>query len=99
MPLRRLVTWLIIAMLSQGFTGIVAEDCALSGPWQVSPFLVAAWADETWKQEFEDVCARAGDQEGLSAEDLEALLARCDALKTAIEGLEESTKKVYLTRL
>jgi hypothetical protein len=63
-----------------------------------------AWQDiasarEDWRQEFEAVCSRTQDAMTLSAGELRELVARCDALKPAIEKLEETPRKVYLKRL
>ncbi len=58
-----------------------------------------ASAEETWKKEFDDICAKTDDPMGLSAEQLRGLIGRCDTLERMIEGLDESTRKVYLKRL
>lgn len=60
---------------------------------------VQASAEETWKKEFDDICAKTDDPMGLSAEELKSLIARCRTLEKVIEGLDESTRKVYLKRL
>lgn len=59
----------------------------------------SAWADESWKAEFDEVCGKSDDSMGLSKDELKALMARCDKLKTLIEAQEETVRKVYLKRL
>ncbi len=75
--------------------------------------LVAAWsplavrdasaragaAQPAWRAEFEEVCAKTQDAMALSAEELKALVTRCDRLKPAIEQLDESQRKVFSRRL
>ena len=56
-------------------------------------------AQESWKQEFEDICAKTQDAMTLSVEELKALVERCDRLKPEIEKLGETERKVYLKRL
>jgi len=59
----------------------------------------AASGEQDWKQEFDGVCAMTQDAMALSIEELDSLIKRCDALKSRIEKLDESTRKVYLRRL
>ncbi len=54
---------------------------------------------EDWKEEFQDICAKTQDPMALSEDELRTLINRCDKLKPVIEGLDESTRKVYLKRL
>lgn len=56
-------------------------------------------SDDTWKQEFNDVCSKTTDSMSLSREELKTLIARCEKLKPVIEEQEESTRKVYRKRL
>jgi hypothetical protein len=58
-----------------------------------------ASAQEDWRQEFEVVCSQTQDAMALSAEELSGLIERCDKLKSRIEKLDESARKVYLKRL
>lgn len=58
-----------------------------------------ASAQEDWKQEFEVVCSQTQDAMALSAEELSGLIERCDKLKSRMEKLDESARKVYLKRL
>jgi hypothetical protein len=59
----------------------------------------AGRAAEPWRAEFDAVCAQTQDAMALKTEELKALVARCDALKPVIDGLDESTRKVYSRRL
>jgi hypothetical protein len=59
----------------------------------------AALAADDWKKEFEDVCGKTQDAMALPTEEVKALVVRCDALKPAIDGLDESARKVYSRRL
>lgn len=58
-----------------------------------------AQAQEDWKKEFEDLCARTQDSATIPADELKKLIERCDQLKLRIEKLEETQRKVYLKRL
>jgi len=61
--------------------------------------LAAARAAGDWKKEFEEICAKTQDAMALETPELEALVARCDALKPAVEALDEPLRKVYTRRL
>ncbi|MBI5102060.1 MAG: hypothetical protein HZB33_09540 [Nitrospirae bacterium] len=54
---------------------------------------------EDWKTEFDEICRKTNDPVSLSKEELKALISRSDKLKTVIETLGETEKKVYLKRL
>jgi hypothetical protein len=56
-------------------------------------------APAPWRGEFDAVCARTQDAMALTTEELQSLVARCDALKPVIDGLDESLRKVYGRRL
>jgi hypothetical protein len=56
-------------------------------------------AQETWRKEFNDVCAKTQDAMTFSQEELTDLIRRCDALLPQIEKLDESRKKLYMGRL
>lgn len=68
---------------------------------KVSPYyeIQAAYAQEDWKKEFEDICSRTDDAMSFTKDELRNLIARCDNLKSVIEKLDESAKKVYMRRL
>ncbi|MGE5238661.1 MAG: hypothetical protein ACM3ON_07650, partial [Chloroflexota bacterium] len=63
------------------------------------PQLYAADAEEAWKKDFDDICGRTDDAAALSVDDIKKLIGRCDELQKVIEGLDGSTKMVYLKRL
>lgn len=63
------------------------------------PAAGAEEAREGWQGEFEEVCSRTLDAMSLSEEELQGLIARCDALMPIIERLDETRKKVYGKRL
>jgi hypothetical protein len=56
-------------------------------------------AQEDWKKEFEELCAGTQNSGELAADELKKLIDRCDKLKTRIEKLDETQRKVYLKRL
>lgn len=62
-------------------------------------FAGVAYAQEDWKAEFDDICAKTDDSLSLSKDEVKSLIERCDALKPRIEKLEETARKVYLKRL
>lgn len=78
------------------FTALVAlyGVCAIGGPVPGS-----GAAQEDWKKEFEDVCAKTQDAMIFSQEELTVLVQRCDALEPKIEKLDDTQKRVYLRRL
>ncbi|MBI5074737.1 MAG: hypothetical protein HZB62_06175 [Nitrospirae bacterium] len=59
----------------------------------------AAFGQDDWKAEFDDICAKTDQAMTLPKEELVSLVERCDKLKLRIEQLEETQKKVYLRRL
>ena len=62
--------------------------------------LGTAYAEEdSWKQEFADICSQTENSMSLTKEELKTLIERCDALKPRIEKLDEAPRKVYLKRL
>jgi hypothetical protein len=63
------------------------------------PRSFVAHAQDDWKAEFDDICAKTADSLSLSKVELKGLIERCDKLKPRIEKLDESTAKVYLKRL
>ena len=56
-------------------------------------------AEDNWKAEFADICAKTADVVSIPRAEFQALIDRCDKLKPRIEQLDESTAKVYLRRL
>ncbi len=63
------------------------------------PRVPIAAAQEDWKADFEDICAKTQDAMALTKEELRSLVERCDRLRPRIEKLDESASKVYLKRL
>jgi hypothetical protein len=61
--------------------------------------LAQAPAQDGWKKEFEEVCAKTQDAMTLSTAELRSLVERCDRLKPLVEALGESERKVYARRL
>lgn len=68
-----------------------------SGSMFLSP--QAAFAEQNWKNEFDEICAKNDDAMSLGVDELKSLIQRCDKLKPRIEALDESPRKVYLRRL
>ena len=58
-----------------------------------------AHAQDDWKKEFEELCAKTQDSAEIPPDELKKLVDRCDLLKTRIEKLDETQRKVYLRRL
>jgi len=84
----RTVVWIMIA----------AWLVCSAGLAPFPPIPIAA-AQENWKAEFEDICAKTQDAMALTKEELRSLVDRCDRLRPRIEKLDESASKVYLKRL
>jgi hypothetical protein len=68
-----------------------------SGSMFLSP--QAAYAEQNWKNEFDEICAKNDEAMSLGVDELKNLIQRCDKLKPRIEALDESPRKVYLRRL
>jgi len=58
-----------------------------------------AYSEEDWRKEFEEICSKTENAMTFSVEELRSLVARCDALKSRIEKLEEPQRKITLRRL
>ena len=63
------------------------------------PQFCAVYAQDDWKTEFADICSKTDDPMALTKQEVASLIERCDKLKSRIEKLDESTAKVYLSRL
>jgi hypothetical protein len=63
--------------------------------------LSAAPAEDAaaWRQEYDSLCGRTLETEGMTEQELVQLLGRCDKLKPRIENLEATERKVFLRRL
>jgi len=66
-----------------------------------APFFSAgsAYAQDDWRKEFDEICAKTQDADALGAKELQDIIDRCDTLKPRIEKIEESQRKVALKRL
>jgi hypothetical protein len=73
-----------------------------------APFLVfliglltcaSASAEETWRAEFDRLCAKTDQSMSISVEELRELVARCEKLKPEIEASANPQKKVFVKRL
>jgi len=62
-------------------------------------WLAIARADEDWRREFDEVCAKTQDAMALSVDELRSLVARCEKLKPELAKLDESSRKVFTKRL
>jgi hypothetical protein len=67
--------------------------------WNRCFFSTSAYAEESWKSEFDEICSKTQDAMLFTTAELRGLVQRCDALKPVIEKLEESHRKVILRRL
>jgi len=70
--------------------------CCLAGS-AVIPLTVSA--EEDWRKEFDEICAKTQDAMSLQPGELRGLAERCDRLRLRIEKLDESQRKVFLKRL
>lgn len=52
-----------------------------------------------WQAEFDDLCAKTNEAEGMGAEEINSLIVRADNLLPVIESSVEPRKKVYIIRL
>ena len=84
---------LLFAAVS-GFSTAPADDSPQSPAVQSKPA-----AHESWRKEFDELCAKTEDAMTFSQDELSSLIQRCDTLLPQLEKLDDSTKKVYLGRL
>jgi len=71
-----------------------------SAVYHGAPDIVGSvYSQDNWKTEFEIVCAKTQDPMTLSPDELRMLISRCDQLRTLIDKLDETQRKVYLRRL
>jgi len=54
---------------------------------------------EDWQKEFDNLCSKTQDAMAYSIDELKTFLQRCDTLRTQIDQLDETRKKVYSRRL
>jgi hypothetical protein len=86
------------------FTGLLVLAFAGLGGVRVigGPSAMASQAEatqESWRAEFDNICAKTEDAMTFSQEELTDLIRRCDSLQPQIEKLDESRRKVYSERL
>ena len=60
---------------------------------------VAGAEESEWRGELETLCAGTNNAMSFSREELQRRVALCDRLKSRIDGLDESARKVYGRRL
>jgi hypothetical protein len=60
---------------------------------------VAAYAQDDWKKEFDELCGTTHDVMAFSRAELKGMIERCDKLKPDIENLGDTERRVYLKRL
>jgi hypothetical protein len=79
----------------------LAAAAAAPAPVRAAPraALPAARADEAWRAEFDDICAKTQDAMALSPDELRRLVERSDALLPVLEKLPEPERKVFTRRL
>jgi hypothetical protein len=79
--------------------GIVLGLALFTGGGLLPQPPVAVHAEESWRQELEELCSRTNDAIAFTAEELRTFVEKCDRLKPRIEALDESSRKVYGKRL
>ena len=62
-------------------------------------WIAVARADQDWRKEFDEVCAKTQDAMALGIDELKSLVARCEKLKPELAKLDESSRKVFTRRL
>jgi hypothetical protein len=76
-----------------------ARSVIAASLFAVAVLSTASRAEGGWRAEFDAVCAKTQDAMALPVEELETLVARCDALAPEIEKLDETQRKVFSRRL
>jgi hypothetical protein len=92
------------SLLAGSVVFLVAVGCLF--PWAAAGSAVgneerpaAVGVEATWRTELEELCAGTSNAMSFSREELQRRIALCDRLKTRIENLDESSRKVYGRRL
>src|SRR5690242_166627 len=83
---------LIAFLIALGTAGMESLVCAAEPR-------ASQTAGNGWKGEFDRVCGQSDNAMNMTVDELKAALAQCDALKSVIEGLEATPRKIYLKRL
>ena len=77
----------------------VATGLGSLAPGAVPTLVPRALAADSWRAEFDAICAKTQDAMALPLDELKSLVARSDKLLPELEKLEPSTRKVYVKRL
>lgn len=88
--MRRLLRISLLAVLAMAVEGAVFPSDLLPA--------TAAYA-QGWRAEFDGICQKTADPMSLEKDELKRLISRCDKLRTVMETLDESERKIYLKRL
>ena len=91
-PMRTARVLLALALCAAALPGAGTWDG--HGSW-----IAVARADQDWRREFDEVCAKTQDAMALGVDELRSLVARCDQLKPQLEKLDASSRKVFTKRL
>lgn len=59
----------------------------------------AAYAQDSWKPSFEEICSKVQATDTLSTAELTALIEKADKLLPVIQASDSPSKKVYVLRL
>lgn len=87
--------WIFTIFLAVAFVAPLSPFFAKGNPFDKG----IAYAEDEWRREFDDICAKTQDTMLLKEEELKVLIQRCDKLKPLIEKLDETQRKVFLKRL
>ncbi|RJQ19893.1 MAG: hypothetical protein C4560_05830 [Nitrospiraceae bacterium] len=60
---------------------------------------VVVYAQDAWRNEFDDICSRTQEAMLITEDELRTLVERCDKLNPLIQQLSETQKKIYSKRL
>jgi hypothetical protein len=61
--------------------------------------LPTAFCEESWRLDFDAVCAQSNEAMSFPVSELKTLIEKCDRLQKVIQAQEETVRKVYLKRL
>jgi hypothetical protein len=82
---------LVLAFAGLGGVRVIGGTSAMASQAEAT--------QESWRAEFDNICAKTEDAMTFSQEELTDLIRRCDSLQPQIEKLDESRRKVYSERL
>jgi hypothetical protein len=57
------------------------------------------FADDAWKNSFDEICSKIQTADNLSVQELTALMEKTDKLQPEIQASNDPSKKIYLQRL